>query len=141
MSETFPPSDYVQTESAIKGIDIYMPKPPEEEHRPVVAFSCPQCGGHTAYINLGEREVDGLRAIRWQEISMIEVQTVSEGDPLEFEVIVREGSGETHHHVTMSQDTWHRLTSRSQDPKECISASFRFLLDREPRFSHSFSLQ
>ena len=71
----------------------------------------------------------------WQEISMIDVKPVSEGDPLEFEVIVREGSGESHHHVTMSQDTWHRLTSGSHDPTDCIKASFRFLLDREPKES------
>jgi hypothetical protein len=28
---------------------------------------------------------------------MIEVQRVAEGDPLDFEVIVREGKGETRH--------------------------------------------
>ena len=66
---------------------------------------------------------------------MIDVQPVTEGDPLGFEVIVREGSGETHHHVTISQDSWHRLTSGSHDPEDCIRASFRFLLDREPKES------
>ena len=66
---------------------------------------------------------------------MIDVQVISEGDPLEFEVIVREGNGETHHHVSMSQETWHRLSADKHDPKDCITASFRFLLDREPKES------
>jgi hypothetical protein len=34
---------------------------------------------------------------------MIEVQRIGEGDPLDFEVVVREGEGETRHHVTMSR--------------------------------------
>ena len=46
---------------------------------------------------------------------MIEVRRTSEGDPLEFEVVVREGQGKTRHRVTMAQD--------------------RFLLDREPKES------
>lgn len=49
MFESFPPPDFVPTESAITGIDLYMPRPPEEEHRPVVEFGCPQCGNQTAY--------------------------------------------------------------------------------------------
>ena len=36
---------------------------------------------------------------------MIEVRRTGEGDSLEFEVVVREGKGETRHHVTMSQET------------------------------------
>jgi hypothetical protein len=35
---------------------------------------------------------------------MIEVRRVAEGDPLDFEVVVREGKGETRHHVTMSRE-------------------------------------
>ena len=66
---------------------------------------------------------------------MIDVQVISEGDPLEFAVIVREGSGESHHHVSMSRETWHRLSAGAHDPKDCITASFRFLLDREPKES------
>ena len=42
---------------------------------------------------------------------MIEVRRLTEGDPLEFEVAVHEGSGETHHHVTMSRDMCDRLTA------------------------------
>jgi len=33
---------------------------------------------------------------------MIEVRHISEGGPLSFEVVVREGAGETRHHVAMS---------------------------------------
>ena len=46
---TFPPTDYIPTKSAIPGIAVYMPKPPDEKHQPVVEFSCPQCSASTAY--------------------------------------------------------------------------------------------
>ena len=42
---------------------------------------------------------------------MIEVRRISEGGALDFEVIVREGEGETRHHVTISRDTCERLTA------------------------------
>jgi hypothetical protein len=35
---------------------------------------------------------------------------ISEGGALDFEVVVREGKGETRHHVTMSQEMCKRLT-------------------------------
>jgi hypothetical protein len=53
-----------------------------------------------------------------------------EGDPLEFEVIVRVGDGETRHQVTMVRNTCERLTAGT--PERCIEAAFQFLLDREP---------
>jgi hypothetical protein len=40
---------------------------------------------------------------------VIEVNGTGEGDPLEFEVIVHVGDGETRHHVTMVRDTRERL--------------------------------
>jgi Zn finger protein HypA/HybF involved in hydrogenase expression len=46
---TFPPEDYIQTESAVPGIAVYMPRPPEETHQDVVDFHCPQCDGVSAY--------------------------------------------------------------------------------------------
>ena len=64
---------------------------------------------------------------------MIEVQRVAEGDPLEFEVVVREGRGETSHHVTMSPEMCERLTAGKYTPERCLEAAFRFLLDREPK--------
>ena len=50
---------------------------------------------------------------------------LSEGDPLKFEVIVREGKGETRHHVTMAQATCARLTAGKRAPEavEALSNS------------------
>ena len=64
---------------------------------------------------------------------MIDVRCASHGDPLTFEVTVRDGKGETRHHITMSQATWKRLGGAT--PERCIEAAFRFLLDREPKES------
>ena len=66
---------------------------------------------------------------------MIKIKRVGEGDPLEFEVIVFVGNGETRHHVTMARDTCERLTMGTHTPERCIEAAFRFLLDREPKES------
>ncbi len=66
---------------------------------------------------------------------MIQVRRTGEGDPLEFEVIVREGKGETRHDVTMSRETCERLTAGKHTPEDCLEAAFRFLLDREPKES------
>jgi hypothetical protein len=67
------------------------------------------------------------------EVDMIEVRRTSGGDPLEFEVVVREGQGETRHHVTMARETCDRLTAAQDTPERCLEAAFRFLLDREPK--------
>ncbi|MBN1261668.1 MAG: hypothetical protein JXB35_13415 [Anaerolineae bacterium] len=46
----FPPPDFVQTDSAIVGIEVYMPAPePDIAPQGVVDFKCPQCGATTAY--------------------------------------------------------------------------------------------
>jgi hypothetical protein len=66
---------------------------------------------------------------------MIQIRRTGEGDPLEFEVIVREGNGETRHHVMMARDTYERLSTGSHTPERCLEAAFRFLLDREPKES------
>jgi hypothetical protein len=66
---------------------------------------------------------------------MIEVNCLSKGDPLKFEVIVRDGKGETRHNVTMAQITCNRLTAGKYTPERCLEAAFRFLLDREPKES------
>lgn len=66
---------------------------------------------------------------------MIEVKRTGDGDPLEFQVVVREAGGESRHHVTMGKDTCERLTAGRQTPERCLEAAFRFLLDREPRES------
>ena len=66
---------------------------------------------------------------------MIEVKRTAEGDLLEFDVVVREGDGETCHHVTMTRETYERLTAGRHTPEHCLDAAFRFLLDREPKES------
>ena len=66
---------------------------------------------------------------------MIEVRRVAGDDPLNFEVVVREGKGETRHQVTMSRETCEKLTSGKHTPERCLEAAFRFLLDREPKES------
>ncbi len=51
MDKLFPPSNYIPTDSAIAGIEVYRPAPAEADqpHRPVVEFNCPQCHAVTAY--------------------------------------------------------------------------------------------
>lgn len=66
---------------------------------------------------------------------MIGVRRTGEGDPLEFEVVVREGGGESRHHVTMTKDDYERLSEGAYTPESCLKAAFRFLLDREPKES------
>ena len=66
---------------------------------------------------------------------MVEVRRTGDGDPLEFEVVVREGKGESRHHVTMARETCERLTAGRHTPERCLEAAFRFLLDREPKES------
>ena len=66
---------------------------------------------------------------------MIEVRRISEGVPLDFEVVVREGEGVNRHHVTMSREMFERLSAIKHTPERCLEAAFRFLLDREPKES------
>ena len=66
---------------------------------------------------------------------MIEVRRSGEGDPLEFQVIAREGKGETRHYVTMARETCERLTAGKRTAERCLEAAFRFLLEREPKES------
>ena len=66
---------------------------------------------------------------------MIEVRRTDDGDPLAFEVVVREGKGESRHHVTMARDTYERLTAGKHAPERLLEAAFCFLLDREPKES------
>lgn len=64
----------------------------------------------------------------------ITVVCVDGGDPLAFDVRVREGKSETRHRVTLLQRDFSRLGSRAT-PEATIQAAFRFLLDREPKES------
>jgi hypothetical protein len=69
------------------------------------------------------------------EAGMIDIRRTGPGDPLMFEVIVRDGRGETRHQVTMAEQTVERLTAGKHTPERCLEAAFRFLLDREPKES------
>ena len=48
---------------------------------------------------------------------MIQVRRIVEHDPLIFEVVVREGKGETRHNVTMSREMCERLTAGKHTPE------------------------
>jgi len=71
---------------------------------------------------------------------MIDVELTSEGDPLRFKVVVREGARETRHEVSMARATYEKLAQGTASPQALVDAAFRFLLDREapssilPRF-------
>jgi hypothetical protein len=67
---------------------------------------------------------------------VIEIRRVAEGDPLDFEVVVGEGRGETHHRVTMSREMCERLTAGKHTPERCLEAVVRFsTASRRNRFS------
>ena len=66
---------------------------------------------------------------------MIQVRRIAEHDSFIFEVVVREGEGETRHHVTIPREMCERLTAGKHTPERCLEAAFRFLLDREPKES------
>jgi len=48
--DAFPPPGFIRAESALEGIEVYVPAPPEAaERKDVVDFKCPNCGATTAY--------------------------------------------------------------------------------------------
>jgi hypothetical protein len=63
---------------------------------------------------------------------MIQIHRTSSGDPAEFEVVVRDGTGETRHRVSVSPADHERLAA-GRPAEELLDAAFRFLLDREPK--------
>ena len=67
--------------------------------------------------------------------TLISVRSTGNDEPRQFEVIIRDWSGETRYQVTMSAATFERLSGGSATPEECMHAAFRFLLDREPKDS------
>jgi hypothetical protein len=83
----------------------------------------------------GEVALSGLAVMYRGSADMIHVRRTAEHPTLVFEVVVREGKGETRHHVTMSQEMCERLTAGKHTPERCLEAAFRFLLDREPKES------
>jgi hypothetical protein len=70
---------------------------------------------------------------RRERIALIDVRRIGDGDPLRFEVFIREDGGETRHDVTMSIADFAHVAGPALPPERCIEAAFRFLLEREPK--------
>jgi hypothetical protein len=65
---------------------------------------------------------------------MIEIDDKGrEGDHAVFNVVVSDSAGRTQHRVTLSDETYQRLTGGRITPVACIDAAFRFLLEREAK--------
>lgn len=65
----------------------------------------------------------------------IRVRIVGHEEPMQFEVVVQDWSGETHYQVTMSYADFERLGGEAAAPEACVRAAFLFLLDHEPKES------
>lgn len=50
-----------------------------------------------------------------------------------FNVVVSDSAGRTQHRVTLSDETYQRLTGGRVTPAQCVDAAFRFLLEREAK--------
>ncbi|MCI0401061.1 MAG: hypothetical protein L0Y67_01390 [Gammaproteobacteria bacterium] len=66
---------------------------------------------------------------------MIRVHQTWNGEPMEFNVTVKEANGQTQHHVTITQSTYRALTGARVRPEQCVEAAFKFLLEHEPKES------
>ena len=66
--------------------------------------------------------------------TQIEVRSAGGGEPIEFEVTLRENKSETRHRVTLARADHARLAA-GRPPEKLVEAAFRFLLDREPKES------
>ena len=65
----------------------------------------------------------------------IEVSPVEAKAGYAFDVVVREGKGETRHRVTLNDDDLRRFGGGKVGPAALVKESFRFLLEREPKES------
>jgi hypothetical protein len=72
----------------------------------------------------------------------INVQVEERGDQYRCTVTVQEGRSQTQHTVTVDEEDYRRLTGGQVTPATLVEASFRFLLEREPKESilRSFNL-
>jgi hypothetical protein len=68
-------------------------------------------------------------------VAQIDVRTTPESEGWTFHVTVSERSSQTSHRVTMTRNTYQRLTSEACTPDELVRRSFEFLLEREPKES------
>ncbi len=69
------------------------------------------------------------------DVSRIDVLRLSENGSSVFRIDVKDIQGESSHEVTLSRETYDRLTDSKFAPETCVEACFRFLLDREPKES------
>jgi len=63
----------------------------------------------------------------------IEVNAVETNQAYAFDVIVREGKGETRHRVTLTEEDLRRFGGGKAGPAALVKESFRFLLERESK--------
>jgi hypothetical protein len=66
---------------------------------------------------------------------LIAVKLTDSGDPMRFEVVISDGGGSSRHQVTASAADIARLAPPATTAEDIVEASFRFLLDREPKES------
>jgi len=52
---------------------------------------------------------------------------------LSFDVVLRDARSKSRHRVTMSRELAERLGGGVSTAEQCLTAAFRFLLDREPK--------
>lgn len=64
---------------------------------------------------------------------MAEIDVRREGN--DYRVEVREGSSRSVHRVSVSSEAFRRYAGGKGTPEELVRASFRFLLEREPKES------
>lgn len=72
----------------------------------------------------------------------IDVQVTPQDNGYLCTVTVKERRSQTQHKVTVKHEDYQRLTSGKVTPEALVEASFRFLLEREPKESilRSFDL-
>ena len=65
----------------------------------------------------------------------VDVRTSPTRDGWHCVVTIREGSSQTQHEVTLSQQTYDQLSGARTPPEALVRESFAFLLEREPKES------
>lgn len=63
----------------------------------------------------------------------ITVEQSGSGEPMVFTVLIDDAGGKSRYRVTLSNNTYEKLTRGNCSQVQCVEAAFRFLLDREAR--------
>lgn len=69
-----------------------------------------------------------------RDVADITVTRRADGNPIRFDVVVREGDPSTEHAVTLSESDLERLGG-GRTPEAFVRDCFAFLLEREPKES------